>query len=94
MFWKNGVHFYNTVAAVLMAQNTSLTHIMLVFPLICHLSVCLRYDSAVLSPAPHLLQLVYPAPQGVHLYALLTDSALQLSDGLLLLCAVALSLVA
>lgn len=41
----------------------------------------------------YLLQLVYPASQSIHLDALLSGSAVQLGDGLLLLRAVALRLV-
>lgn len=52
-----------------------------------------QYLTDTLYAGFHLLQLVCPAPQGVHLYALLAYSAVQLCDDLLLLCAVALSLI-
>lgn len=103
-FWKNGVHAYSTVpqtcknlhqGALKMFWwlNTELIHMILILPLIRHPCLCVRCYTAVLPPAPHLLQLVYPTPKGVQLYALLAYSAVQLSDGLLLLCAVALSLI-
>lgn len=72
--------------------NTDLTNTRYVgFAFVTHL--CVHCYSTILPAAPHLLQLVYPAPQGVHLHPLLANSAVQLSDGLLLLCAVALSLI-
>lgn len=40
-----------------------------------------------------LLQLLYPAPQSVHLYILMAVLGLQLRDGLLLLGAVQLGLL-
>lgn len=42
---------------------------------------------------PDLLELLYPAPQTVHLYALLAVLDLQLRDGLFLLSAVKLDLL-
>lgn len=42
---------------------------------------------------PDLLELLYPAPQSVHLGALMAGLALQLRDGLLLLGAVELDLL-
>lgn len=43
--------------------------------------------------APDLVELVYPAPQTLHLYVLLAVLELQLGDGLFLLAAVELELL-
>lgn len=42
---------------------------------------------------PDLVELVYPAPQALHLYVLLAVLQLQLGDGLFLLAAVELELL-